>query len=270
MELRNRVVVVTGGASGIGRALCHRFAAEGARGVVVADCDAEGGARVAAEVGGLAVPTDVAREEQVRKLVERTTERFGPIDLFCSNAGVAVGPGLGDGESGPFAPDEAWRQSWDVNVMAHVYATRALLPSMLERGEGYLLYTASAAGLLTDVIAHAYAVTKHAAVGFAEWLAISYGRRGIRVSCLCPQGVRTPMLMGSSPDAEDPGAAHLTPGMIEPEEVAEAVMQGLAREEFLILPHPEVKDYFQRKASDYDRWLRGMRRMRAQVFGEDV
>ena len=212
MELRNRVVVVTGGASGIGRALCCRFAAEGARGVVVADCDAEGGARVAAEVDGLAVPTDVAREEHVRKLVERATERFGPIDLFCSNAGVAAGPGLGDGASGPFAPDEAWRQSWDVNVMAHVYATRALLPSMLERGEGYLLYTASAAGLLTDIIAHAYAVTKHAAVGFAEWLAISYGGRGIQVSCLCPQGVRTPMLMGSSPDGS--GAAHLTPGMI--------------------------------------------------------
>jgi NAD(P)-dependent dehydrogenase (short-subunit alcohol dehydrogenase family) len=259
MELRNRVVVVTGGASGIGWALCRRFAAEGARGVVVADCDAEGGARVAAEVGGLAVPTDVAREEQVRNLVERATERFGPIDLFCSNAGVAAGPGLGDGESGPFAPDEAWRQSWDVNVMAHVYATRALLPSMLERGEG---------GLLTDIIAHAYAVTKHAAVGFAEWLAISYGGRGIRVSCLCPQGVRTPMLIESSP--EGLSAAHLTPGMIEPEDVAEAVVKGLAREEFLILPHPEVKEYFQRKASDYDRWLRGMRRMRGQLFGEDV
>ena len=270
MELRNRVVVVTGGASGIGRALCRRFAAEGARGVVVADCDAEGGARVAAEVGGLAVPTDVAREEQVRNLVERATERLGPIDLFCSNAGVAAGPGLGDGASGPFASDEAWRQSWDVNVMAHVYATRALLPSMLERGEGYLLYTASAAGLLTDIIAHAYSVTKHAAVGFAEWLAISYGGRGIRVSCLCPQGVRTPLLMESFPDAEGPAAAHLTPGMIEPEDVAEAVMKGLAREEFLILPHPEVKDYFQRKASDYERWLRGMRRMRARVFGEDV
>jgi NAD(P)-dependent dehydrogenase (short-subunit alcohol dehydrogenase family) len=268
MQLRNQVVVVTGGASGIGRALCRRFAAEGARGVVVADCDAEGGARVAAEVGGLSVPTDVAREEQVRKLVERATERFGPIDLFCSNAGVAAGPGLGDGESGPFAPDEAWRQSWDVNVMAHVYATRALLPSMLERGEGYLLYTASAAGLLTDIVAHAYAVTKHAAVGFAEWLAISYGGRGIRVSCLCPQGVRTPMLTDLS--VEDLSPAHLTPSMIEPEDVAEAVVKALAREEFLILPHPEVKEYFQRKASDYDRWLRGMRRMRAGLFGEDA
>ena len=139
---------------------------------------------------------------------------------------------------------------------------------MLERGEGYLLFTASAAGLLTDIIAHAYAVTKHAAVGFAEWLAISYGERGIRVSCLCPQGVRTPMLMGSSPDGL--GAAHLTPGMLEPEDVAEAVVKSLAREEFLILPHPEVKEYFQRKASDYDRWLGGMRRLRARLYGEDV
>jgi NAD(P)-dependent dehydrogenase (short-subunit alcohol dehydrogenase family) len=265
VELRDRIVVVTGGASGIGRALCRRFAAEGAGGVVVADLDAPGCERVAEEIGGLAVPMDVTREEQMRALVERSVARFGPIDLFCSNAGIVAGPGLGDGASGPFAPDEAWSQSWEVHVMAHVYAARAVLPAMLERGEGYLLATASAAGLLTDMIAQAYSVTKHAAVGFAEWLAIAYGEQGIKVSCLCPQGVRTPLVADAS--AEGPGSPHLTPDLIEPEDVAEAVVKGLAREEFLILPHPQVKEYFQRKAADYDRWLRGMRRLRARLFG---
>lgn len=263
MELKDRVVVVTGGASGIGRALCRRFAAEGPRGVVVADLDAEGAARVADEVGGLAVPTDVADESAVRSLVERAEARFGPVDLFCSNAGIVVGAGLGDVDGGPFADDAAWQKSWDVHVMAHVYAARAVLPGMLERTEGYLLHTASAAGLLTDLMAHAYSVTKHATVAFAEWLAIAYGGRGIRVSCLCPQGVRTPMLLG--PEGE--GAPHLARDAIEPEEVAETVVRGIAREEFLILPHPEVREYFQRRASDPDRWLGGMRRLRSRLYG---
>src|SRR5262245_20904906 len=264
MQIKDRVIVVTGGASGIGRALCRRFAAEGAKGVVVADLDGAGAETVAREIGGLAVATDVAREADVKRLVERATAVHGPIDLFCSNAGIGAGAGLGDGASGPFASNEDWQRSWDVNLMAHVYAARAVLPSMLERGSGYLLNTASAAGLLTDITAHAYSVTKHAAVGFAEWIAITYGERGIRVSCLCPQGVRTGMLDAA---ASAFGGQHLLPDMIEPEEVAEAVVAGLAKEQFLILPHPQVAEYLQRKAADYDRWLAGMRRMRSRIYG---
>jgi NAD(P)-dependent dehydrogenase (short-subunit alcohol dehydrogenase family) len=264
MQLAGRVAVVTGGASGIGRALCRRFAAEGAKGVVVADLDGAGAEVVAREIGGLAVATDVAREADVQRLVARAVAAHGQIDLFCSNAGIAVGVGLGDGASGPFAPDEAWQRSWDVNLMAHVFAARAVLPVMLERGNGYLLSTASAAGLLTDVSAHAYSVSKHAAVGFAEWLAIAYAERGIRVSCLCPQGVRTGMLGGV---ASAVGGQHLIADMIEPEAVADAVIAGLAKEEFLILPHPQVKEYLQRKVNDYDRWLAGMRRMRDRIYG---
>lgn len=262
MELEGKVAVVTGGASGIGAALCRRFAAEGARAVAVADLDAAGAETVAQEVGGLAVATDVSVESQVQSLVRRATQELGPIDLFCSNAGLTAGLGFGDGASGPFALDEDWQRLWSVHVMAHVYAARAVLPAMLERGGGYLLNTASAAGLLTDIASHAYSVTKHAAVGFAEWLSITYGDRGVRVSCLCPQGVRTPLLMGP---AATGGAGHLTEGMIEPEDVAEAVIAGLAAEQFLILPHPEVTRYFQRKAGDYDRWLRGMRRLRSRI-----
>ena len=265
MEIQNKVIVVTGGASGIGAALCRRFAAEGARGVVVADRDAEAARVVAKDIGGLAVPTDVAIEEEVVALAHRAASEFGPIDLFCSNAGIAAGAGLGDSSSGPFAPDEDWDRSWRVHVMAHVYAARAVLPAMLDRGEGTLLNTASAAGLLTDVSAHAYSVTKHAAVAFAEWLAITYGERGIRVACLCPQGVRTPMLMGA---AQAGGGAHLTRGIIEPDEVAEAVVTGLARETFLILPHPEVREYVLRKARDPDRWLSGMQRLRSRFYPE--
>ncbi len=265
MQLKNRVAVVTGGASGIGRELCRRFAAEGARGVVVADRDAAGADAVAREIGGLAVATDVAIEAEIERLVARATDAYGPIDLFCSNAGIAIGAGLGDGASGPFAPNEVWQRSWDVHLMAHVYAARAVLPGMLERGSGYLLNTASAAGLLTDISAHAYSVTKHAAVAFAEWLAITYGARGIRVSVLCPQGVRTALLDGVSTSI---GGQHLLVGMIEPEAVAASVIAGLAKEEFLILPHPEVMTYLQRKASDYDRWISGMRRMRDRIYGE--
>ncbi len=265
MELRGRVAVVTGGASGIGAALCRRFAAEGARGIAVADLDAAGAAAVAGEIGGLAVPCDVGVEDDVRRLVERASAELGPIDLFCSNAGIVAGPGLGGSSGGPFAPDSDWLRSWSVNVMAHVYAARAVLPGMIERGSGYLLNTASAAGLLTDLGAQAYSVTKHAAVGFAEWLAISYGAAGIAVSCLCPQGVRTPMLGGAVAAG---GGAHLAPDAIEPEEVAQAVIDGLAKEVFLILPHPAVAEYLRRKVADYDRWLRGMRRLRSRLYDE--
>src|SRR5437660_1745371 len=201
MELAERHVVVTGAASGIGRALASRFAAEGARAVVVADLDITGAQAVAEEIGGHAVRADVSRESEIVALVQESRARSGPIDLFCSNAGVP-GPG-----GGPEAPDEQWQRTWEINVMAHVWAARALLPEMLERGEGYLLSTASAAGLLTQVGALAYSVTKHAAVAVAEWLAITYGDAGVKVSCLCPQGVRTPMLDTA---LEDPiGAAPL-------------------------------------------------------------
>jgi NAD(P)-dependent dehydrogenase (short-subunit alcohol dehydrogenase family) len=264
MDIRNRVVVVTGGASGIGAALCRRFAQEGARGVIVADRDEPGARAVAEAIGGLAVGCDVAEEAQVRALVAQVEARFGAIDLFCANAGVALGGGLDVETGGPFAPDEAWTASWAVHVMAHVYAARAVLPAMLERGEGYLLTTASAAGLLTDLGSQAYSVTKHAAVAFAEWLAIAYGGRGIRISCLCPMGVRTPMVEGAA--AAGIGA-HLLPGALEPEAVADAVLEGLRDERFLILPHPQVADFFQRRAGDPDRWLRGMRRLRSSLYG---
>jgi NAD(P)-dependent dehydrogenase (short-subunit alcohol dehydrogenase family) len=264
VQLRDRVAVVTGGASGIGAALCRRFAHEGARGVVVADRDGAGAARVAAEVGGLGVACDVADEAQVRALVARAEERFGAIDLFCANAGIALGGGLDLLRAGPFAPDADWAASWAVNVMAHVYAARAVLPAMLARGQGYVLTTASAAGLVTDLGTQAYSVTKHAAVAFAEWLAIAYGERGIHVSCLCPMGVRTPMVEGAA--AAGIGA-HLVPGAIEPEAVAEAVVEGLREERFLILPQPEAAEYYRRRAGDPERWLRGMRRLRRELYG---
>jgi NAD(P)-dependent dehydrogenase (short-subunit alcohol dehydrogenase family) len=263
MELAGKVVVVTGGASGIGRALCRRFAAEGAKAVVVADSDAEGATAVATEIGGDAVSTDVAVEADIEALVERTEQAHGPIDLFCSNAGIAVSGGVE-------ATDEDWMRIWSVNVMAHVYAARAVLPGMLARGDGYLLNTASAAGLLTNLGAAPYAVTKHGAVALAEWLAITHGDAGIKVSCLCPQGVRTPMLLGGLDANDTAGNVVLASGgMIEPEDVAEAVVAGLRDERFLILPHPEVSDYFKRKADDYDRWLSGMRRLQARLVDHD-
>jgi NAD(P)-dependent dehydrogenase (short-subunit alcohol dehydrogenase family) len=258
MEIRGRVIVVTGGASGIGRALVRRFAADGAAAVVVADQDGDGAAAVAAEIGGLAVPTDVSCEDDIAALVQRTTGEFGRIDLFCSNAGI------GGSDGGVDVPNDAWQQIWDINVMAHVYAARHTLPAMLDRGEGYLLNTASAAGLLTNLGNLTYTVTKHAAVGLAEWLAITYGDRGIRVSCLCPQGVRTPMLLGGLSGMA--GSSVLAGGgVLEPEDVAKAVVEGIAAERFLILPHPEVAEYMHRKADDPDRWLAGMRRLLARV-----
>jgi NAD(P)-dependent dehydrogenase (short-subunit alcohol dehydrogenase family) len=257
VELRDKVVIVTGGASGIGAALSRRFAAEGARAVVVADLQADAAQAVADEIGGTAVSTDVAVEADVRALVEKTTKQHGPVDLFCSNAGIAIGGGVE-------VPDEEWRRIWDINLMAHVYAARAVLPGMLGRGEGYLLNTASAAGLLTNLGAAPYAVTKHAAVALAEWLAITHGDAGIKVSVLCPQGVRTPMLLGGA-ELGDDAANMLLAGAIEPQQVADAVVEGLRDEAFLILPHPEVLEYLRRKTDDYDRWLTGMRRLQARI-----
>jgi NAD(P)-dependent dehydrogenase (short-subunit alcohol dehydrogenase family) len=252
MQVAGKVVVVTGGANGIGRALSLRFAAEGARAVVVADLYGAQAREVANSIGGLAVEANVANEADVRRLVEQTLDKFGEIDLFCSNAGVGV-------DGGVEAPEADWERSWRVNVMAHAYAAHAVLPEMLARGEGYLLQTVSAAGLLSQIGSAPYSVSKHAALGLAEWLAITYGDRGIKVSALCPMGVRTDMLM----QARFGGGSFLLDTALEPEQVAEFVIRGLAEEKFLILPHPEVAEYFSRKAADYDRWLRGMRRLQA-------
>lgn len=255
MNVLSKIVVVTGGAQGIGRALCMRFAAEGAKAVIVADVDRDGAKNVARHIlGGEAFHCNVASESEIVAMVDHVVKQHGAIDLFCSNAGIAVGGGCD-------TDLRDWVRSWQVNVMAHVYAASAVLPSMVARGEGYLLQTASAAGLLTSIDSAPYAVTKHGAVGFAEWLAINYGHLGIKVSVLCPQGVRTNMLA----QAEASTRALLDKDALEPEQVADAVMQGLAEEKFLILPHPEVAEYFRRKASDYDRWLKGMRKLRASV-----
>jgi NAD(P)-dependent dehydrogenase (short-subunit alcohol dehydrogenase family) len=255
MKLEGKIVVVTGGAHGIGRALCRRFAADGAKAVVVADIEHEAARRVAAEIGGWDYPVNVASESDIQMLVDEVLKRHGPIDLFCSNAGVGV-------EGDCCAPDRDWLRSWETNVMAHVYAARAVLPGMLARQEGYLLQTVSAAGLLTMLGSAPYAVTKHAALGLAEWLSITYGDRGIKVSALCPLGVKTRMLER----AEFGGGTFLLEDAMEPEEIATAVVQGLEAERFLILPHPKVQEYLRRKADDYDRWLAGMRRLQASMI----
>ena len=253
MKLTDKVVVVTGGGNGIGRALCRRFALEGAKGVVVADVNGVTAAQVADEIGGTAITCDVSREADVVALASQTIARYGAIDLFCSNAGIAVN---GDEHT----PEAEWARCWDVNVMAHVYAARAVVPHMLERGGGYLLQTVSAAGLLTHPQSATYAVTKHASLAFADWLSMTYGDRGITVSALCPQGVRTDMLRRA--EAEGTRRSFLLDSAVEPEQVADDVVKGIEAERFLILPHPEVAEYVRRKANDPDRWLRGMRRLR--------
>ncbi len=250
MEVRDKIVVVTGGASGIGRAMAERFHREGAAKVVVADLDAAGAAAVAQGIDGWSMGVDVTDESQIIRLIDETESRFGPIDLFCSNAGIGIGKGLDE-------PDSVWQKIWEVNTLSHVYAARNLIPRMKARGGGYLVNTASAAGLLSQIGSVTYAVTKHAAVALAEWIAITHGRDGIKVSVLCPQAVRTPMTAGG------PGVAGVD-GMIEPEAVAESVIDALREERFLILPHPTVAEYIQRKANDYDRWLKGMQRLQAQ------
>jgi NAD(P)-dependent dehydrogenase (short-subunit alcohol dehydrogenase family) len=252
MHVRDKVVVVTGAARGIGEALVRRFHKEGARAVVAADLDVEGAERVAVDTGGMGMRVDVGREEEIQRLVAETVKRYGQIDLFCSNAGIFIPGGID-------APDADWLKMRDIHLLAHVYAARAVLPGMLARGEGYLLQTVSAAGLLTSLESVVYAVTKHAALGLAEWLSMTYGDAGIKVSALCPQGVRTDMLM------QDPNN-FLVEGSVSVDQVADSVIDGLAAEKFLILPHPEVAEYFRRKATDHDRWLRGMRRMRTEVM----
>jgi len=254
MEVADRVVVVTGGARGIGRALARRFASAGAEIVVVADVDPDGAWSVAREIGGMAIRCDVSSEADVAQLVEKVNIAKGRIDIFCSNAGIAVG-------GGPEAANDEWQRIWEVNVMAHVFVARHVLPGMLARKEGYVLGTVSAAGLLNHIFAAPYGVTKAAALSLFEWLAIAHGDEGIRVSCLCPQGVKTDMLAAE----RRLGLEFLTDNALEPDHVAEIVLQGIRDEKFLILPHPEVADYFSRKAADYDRWLKGMRRLRAKI-----
>ncbi len=253
MKLNDRVAVVTGGGQGIGAALCERFADEGAS-VVVADIDIATAQNVARRTGGLALKTDVGVEAEIRRLVEFTLARHGRIDLFCSNAGIETGGGVD-------ADDADWERIWKTNVLAHVYAARATLPHMVERGEGYLLQTASAAGLLTQIASAPYSVTKHAAVAISEYLAIAYGDRGIRVSVLCPQAVRTGM-------TRDGAGVAAVDGILEPEKVADDTMDAIREERFLILPHPSVQLYMQRKAGDYDRWIAGMRRLRRRFMEE--
>jgi NAD(P)-dependent dehydrogenase (short-subunit alcohol dehydrogenase family) len=254
MKIAGKVCVVTGAGSGIGKALAERLAREGARGVVCADLVESNAKAVAAGIGGLGLRCDVAQEGDMNELVVAALERYGAVDLFCSNAGII-------GRHGLDASLKDWRRTMDVNFMAHVLAARAVVPVMLKQGGGYIVATASAAGLLMQVDSATYTVSKHAAVAFAEWLSVNYGERGIRVSCLCPQGVRTPMLLGPSGNRK----SFLSAGSVSAEEVAGKVVEAIEAERFLILPHPEVAEYERRKTADRDRWLGGMRRLRAQI-----
>jgi NAD(P)-dependent dehydrogenase (short-subunit alcohol dehydrogenase family) len=248
-------VVVTGAGSGIGRALARRFAADGAR-VVVNDLDAAAAEIVAAEIGdrAFAVAGDVGTELGVHDLITAARWQLGAIDIYCSNAGTGTG-------TGPYSPEHDWQQAWEVNLMAHVRASRELLPAWLDRGHGTFVVTASAAGLLTMLGSAPYSVTKHGAVAYAEWLAATYAHRGLVVHCLCPQGVRTKMLA----DSGRAGEIVLRGGAIEPEQVADAVLDGMADGRFLILPHPEVHDYYVLRASDPDKWLHGMNRLERKI-----
>lgn len=285
MRLKDSVIVVTGGASGIGAAMCERFAQDAPRAITVVDLDGDGARavseRIAAACAGVEVhcaAVDVSVESQVADLISEVNERDGLIDLFCGNAGIATGAGIE-------ASDEVWRRIIDVNVMAHVYAMRALLPGWLERGSGHFVVTASAAGLLSNLGDAPYSVTKHGAVALAEWLSITYGDRGIAVACLCPQGVRTPLLfpeMRTSERITDEGveaqglvsdtrplALEVVKGqrLLEPEDVADMVVAALEDGRFLILPHEEVAAYEQARANDRERWLSSMRRLQAKITG---
>lgn len=253
MEIANKVAIVTGGARGIGRAICERFAQENAKAIIVADRDFSEARNVANAIGGVAFACDVGVEEQVQKLVQEAIREFGGIDVFVSNAGITT-------KGGVETSDADWQRLWDVNVMSRIYAARAVVPGFLKQGGGYLIQVASAAGLLTEIGSAAYSVTKHADLALAEWLSVQYGREGIRVSCVCPLGVETDML-----DLEDPIHQFLQVQSIPPAAVAEAVVQGMAEETFLILPHPQVKEFFQMKADDHDRWIRGMQRLNQKL-----
>jgi NAD(P)-dependent dehydrogenase (short-subunit alcohol dehydrogenase family) len=254
MNLRGKIAVVTGAASGIGRAAALRFKKEGAAGLVLADLSSEKLKPVEKETGGLAVECDVRKEADVQRLVREAESRFGRVDVFFSNAGI-FRPG------DIHAPDAEWELNWKVHVMAHVYAARAVVDKMIERGGGYFVVTASAAGLLNIVESATYGVTKHGAVAFAEWLAIAYGRKGLRVSCLCPQAVMTDMFTGGGGSAGGDGALSV-------EEVMDEIIKVMAAEKFLILPHPKVLDYMRIKTAEYDRWLGGMQKLFLKHVGK--
>lgn len=255
MKLKEKIAVVTGAASGIGKALCERFHKEGAAGIAAVDINEDGAKTVAQSVGGVGFGADVANEADIVRVVEETEKKYGRIDVFASNAGISVS----DPSHVASASNEDWQRIWGINVMAHIYAARAVLPKMIAQGSGYLLNTSSAAGLLSQIGSAPYSVTKHAAVGFAESLAIAHHDEGIRVSVLCPQAVLTGMTAGT-----DGGVAGLD-GMLGTDEVCDSVIEAMDDERFLILPHPEVLTYMQRKTADYDRWLRGMRRLRDKM-----
>jgi NAD(P)-dependent dehydrogenase (short-subunit alcohol dehydrogenase family) len=260
MDPAGKHIVITGAASGIGRACAARFAAAGAK-VVIADLDGDAARAAAAEIdGALAVRTDVGREREIVALIEAAREHNGPIDLFFSNAGVGGPPGLPEGDG-----DSAMQLTWDVNVMAHLWAARALLPEMSARGEGYLLSTASAAGLLTQLSALAYSITKHAAVALAEWLAITYADAGIKVSCVCPQAVNTPLLAVAVHEDPVGSAPMMADAVLEPEDVAAAVLEGVSDERFLILPHADVAKYMAFKGAQPERWLAAMGQLLRQA-----
>lgn len=248
MEIPDKVIVVTGAANGIGRALCAGFAARGAKAIACVDRDVEGVRSISHEINGMPFVIDVSHEDEIARMIAEVEDRLGPIDLFCSNAGLFT-PGGAD------APDTDWQRLWDVNVMAHVWAARHMLPRMIARGGGYLLNTASAAGLLNQIGSAPYGVTKHAAVGLAEWLAMTHGDDGIKVSVLCPQAVRTAMI-----DGMEDGVASMD-GLLEPDQIAEACIEAIRAETFLVLPHPHVLDYMRHKTADYDRWIGGMRKL---------
>ena len=248
MHIRDKIVVVTGAANGIGAALARRFAKSGARHVICADIDLIGAKQIASEIGGTAMSVNVSIESDIADLVSKTEEEIGPIDLFCSNAGILT---LGGVE----VPDSEWQKIWEINVMSQVWAARHVVPRMIARGGGYLLNTASAAGLLNQIGAAPYGVTKHASVGLAEWLAFTYGDQGIDVSVLCPQAVRSEMTKGFE------GSVAAIDGMLEPENVAEACEHAIANKEFLVLPHKTVQGYMEAKSKDYDRWIGGMRKL---------
>lgn len=254
---KGRVVVVTGAAGGIGAALARRFVQDGAAAVIAADQDADRAQRVAKEMGAHPLVCDLSTESGTRQLIETTESRFGPIDLFCANAGIAV-------KGTEQLADDVWARMWQINVMAHVHAARLLVPRMLARGSGHFLVTASASGLLSNFDAP-YAVTKHAAVAFAEWLAIEYGNRGIGVSCICPAGVDTAMFR-----AESERRQHLMSlQVLTAEDVAAAAIKGLADGKFLILPHAEIGEFFQMRANDHQRWLKGMRGLHSKAHAPE-
>jgi len=256
MNIKDKIILVTGGANGIGKALCERFAEEGAKKIIVADLDLANAQKVADDINGLAIELDVSDETQVKQTVERTLKEFGQIDLVCSNAGIGGAEGCLE------IANDVWQKIYEVNVLSHLYLSRAVFPSMIERSAGYFLITASAAGLLTHPTAAPYVVTKHAAVAFAEWLSIAYFDAGIRVSCLCPQGVKTNLIASAEGEPEN----FLMAEAITAEECANVVIEGLESEKFLILPHAEVAQYIVNKAENYDRWLHSLRKIRNAVL----